>query len=383
MTTGGSLPAWLADRALAPVWAAVHGPLSRQVSTTRLRGLSRESRHALAGVLGRPVVGDVVVRLSSLSEVLQDRAGLSLAEVVVASTGLPLRSAAAEREAREAPLEVLRAVEPAWAQAVRGLPGLTVALASAAVQVLAELPGEPRPRTELAASCAGDAHALDEGRPLASLVLRGLAVSYGLAPPASAQERRELWERAGVLADAVSSTVLTLGLRPLSSGPRSARLAAAAALGDPVHLSLWDVRRTELGLTPAATVLVCENPSVLEAFAVRHGGAYPVVCSSGWPAAVCVELLVALAAPLAYHGDFDWRGVEIAAWLVQRSRVRPWRMTAVDYLAAPPGAPLRGREAQTPWEPGLAVAMRERGVVVHEEQVLDELLTGWAAERAR
>ncbi len=371
------LPAWLADPALAPVWSALHGPLSRGVRTSRLRGLSREGRHALAGVLGRPVVGDTVLVLRELSAVLQDRAGLSLSEVVVAATGLPLRSVAGEREAREAPLDVLRAVDPAWAEAVRGLPGLSVDVASRAVRVLAALPGESRLRTELAASCAGDAHALDEGRPLASLVLRGLAVALRVPQPVSAQERRELWERAGVLADAVSSTVLTLGLRPRASGPREARLGSAASLGDPVHLSLWDVRRTALALDPGQPVLVCENPSVLEAFAVRHGGAYPVVCSSGWPAVVCVELLGALASPLAYHGDFDWRGVEIAGWLVQRCSVRPWRMSAADYLAAPGGAVLRGREAPTPWEPGLAAAMRERAVAVYEEQVLAELLTGW------
>lgn len=375
-----SLPPWLADPALAPVWSALHGPLSRGARTSRLRRLSRETRHALAGVLGRPVVGDLTLVLAELSEVLSSRAGLPLAEVVVAATGLPLRSAADERAAREAPLDVLRAVDPAWAQAVRGLPSFSTDVAEAAVQVRAALPGQPRLRTELAASCAGDAHALDEGRLLASVVLRGLAVSCDVAPPMTARERRELWERAGVLADAVSSTVLTLGLRPLASGPREARLSAAASLGDPVHLSLWDVRRAALALDPAQPVLVCENPSVLEAFAVRHGGAYPVVCSSGWPASVCLDLLSSLRAPLAYHGDLDWRGVQIAGWLVQRCAVRPWRMSATVYLAAPGGASLRGREAPTPWEPGLAVAMRERGVAVYEEQVLDELLTGWPAQ---
>ena len=376
-----TLPTWLADPALAPVWAAVSGPLARGARTTRLRGLTRDSRHALAGVLGRPVVGDVVLELEPLSDLLGERAGLTLADVVVAATGAALRSPAAEPEAREAPLEMLRSTDPRWAEAVRGLPGLSLEIAAAAVRVRAVLPGEPRLRTELAATCAGDAHALDEGRPLASVVLRGLAVLLQAPQPASAQERRELWERAGVLADAVSATVLTLGLRPRAAGAREDRLAAAAKLGDPVHLALWDVRRTELTLDPARPVLVCENPAVLEAFAVRHGGAHPVVCSAGWPAVVCLELLAALRVPLAYHGDFDWRGVEIAGWLGARVEARPWRMTAADYLAAPGGAALRGREVETPWDPALAAAMRERGLAVHEEQVLEALLTGWPGQR--
>jgi hypothetical protein len=367
-----SLPDWLADPALAPVWSALHGPVSRGTRTSRLRGLSRETRHALGGVLGRPVVGDVTVTLAELSELLTTRAGLSLDEVVVAATGRPLRSAADDRAARQEPLDVLGAE---YADAVRGL-SLTPELARDAVRVLASV-GAPRLRTELAASCAGDAHALDDGRPLATVVLRCLAASYDAPAPRSTAERRELWERAGVLADAVSSTVLTLGLRPVNADPRAARLRAAAELGDPVHLSAWDVRRTPLALDPSVPVLVCENPAVLEAFAVQRGGAQPVVCTAGWPAAVAVELLDRLGAPLRYHGDFDWRGVEICAWLTARAGVVPWRMTAADYLAARGEAPLKGREVATPWEPQLAEAMRERGVAVYEEQVLKELLEAW------
>ena len=180
-----------------------------------------------------------------------------------------------------------------------------------------------------------------------------------------------------MLADAQASTVLTLGLRPVSGDPRTARLRAAADLGDPVHLSAWDVRRIPLALDPDVPVLVCESPAVLEAFAVRHGGTYPVVCTSGWPAAVAVALLDRLGAPLPYHGDLDWRGVEICGWLVARCGVLPWRMTAADYLAAPGGTALKGREVSTPWEPGLAAAMRERGLAVYEEQVVQVLLAAW------
>jgi hypothetical protein len=32
----------------------------------------------------------------------------------------------------------------------------------------------------------------------------------------------------------------------------------------------------------------------------------------------------------------------------------------------------------TPWDPALGAAMRERGVAVHEEQVVDALLTDWS-----
>ena len=198
------------------------------------------------------------------------------------------------------------------------------------------LPGATRLRTELAASVAGDAHALDDGRPLAALVLRGLVADV----PRTVAGRRDVWESVGVLADTVSTSVLTLGLRPVAEGTREAALRAAADVGDPVHLTPWSLRRLDPGLGPER-VLVVENPSVLEAFAVAHAGRFPVVCTSGWPSRVAIELLQRLGAPLAYHGDFDWRGVEICGWLHS------------------------------------ADAMAERAVAVHEEQVVGSLLAAW------
>ncbi len=362
------LPGWLADTALLPVWRQLRSPLQRGARTTRLTGLTRETRHALGALLRRPVTGDVRVVLADLEGLV----GRPLVEVVELSTG-PLRDRAAERAARDAPLAVLAETDPVWAEAVRRSGILSrlpdaAAVARAAVEVRALLPGPSRLRTELAAAVTGDAHALDDGRPLSAVVLRGLA---GQLPLSTAAERRAVWEAAGVHADSVSTSVLTLGLRPLAGG----RLSDAADAGDPVHLTPWDLRRLDPRV--ATRVLVVENPSVLEAFALRHGGAFPLVCTAGWPAHVALELLDRLGAPLAYHGDLDWRGVEICGWLVARCGLEPWRMTVADYLGAPGGGALSGREVATPWEPGLARAMADRGVAVHEEQVVEEVLTSW------
>jgi len=53
-------------------------------------------------------------------------------------------------------------------------------------------------------------------------------------------------------------------------------------------------------------------------------------------------------------------------------------MSAADYLAAPGGGPLTGREVATPWDQAPGAAMRERGVAVHEEQVVDAVLAEWS-----
>ncbi len=366
-----SLPAWLHDAALLPVWQQLRGPLERGNRTTRLTGLSRETRHALRPVLGRPVTGDVRVVLLELDQ----RLGRPLVEVVESLTG-PLRDRAAERAARAEPLAILAAVDQDWAAAVRSS-GVLSRLADAeqvaqhAVEVRAQLPGPSRLRTHLAAAVTGDAHALDDGQPLAAVVLRG--VNAGVLP-ATAAERRAVWESVGVQADNVSTSVLTLGLRPRAGGP----LVEAADRGDPVHLTPWDLQRRDVHVH--GPVLVVENPSVLEAFALRHGGDFAVVCTAGWPAHVALDLLTRLDTPLSYHGDLDWRGVEICSWLVERQGVRPWRMTVEAYLAAPGGGALTGRPAATPWDPQLAQIMAERGVAVHEEQVVESLLACWPAE---
>jgi len=56
----------------------------------------------------------------------------------------------------------------------------------------------------------------------------------------------------------------------------------------------------------------------------------------------------------------------------------PWRMGAADYLGAlrGPRLPLSGAPVEPVWDAELGAAMRHHGVAVHEESVLNELLTG-------
>lgn len=402
---------WLRDEALAPVWAVARERLERNgvqpSGTVTVAGLDRPGRHALSGLLGRPVLRDRVrVDLSALDAVLRERSGVGGLVRVLETLGGPVRNRAAERSssaaAREAPYVAARAWLAAhpemaaapwvdeWLRGIRRSGALTrlegslaatqlVRALDVAAGLTAGTAAGPVARTELAARSAGDAHALDDGSALGVLVVRALAAASGEPVPATASARRDLWERYGVSADAVSSTCLVLGVRPGGSTPVARRLRGAADAGDPVHLTAWDLARDDLKVTPATPVLVCENPRVLEAMAEAYGGTVPVVCSAGMPGLVAMEVLRRLAASgatLRYHGDFDWPGVAITNRLVAQAGVRPWRMTAADYLAAvrPDGPPLVGLPVEATWDPGLAAAMRRRGVVVHEEAVLDSLV---------
>jgi uncharacterized protein (TIGR02679 family) len=413
--TSSALPAWLADPALSSVWSQLRGPLERHGSSVtgraRMRNLDRETRHALAGLLGTSIVTDTVaVDLGELDATLRRRAGRGLRDVVATATGEPLRDGPGERLAvlrrREEPLELLqlrvedslalagRPWVPEWIAGVRATGMLTRiadagAIVASAVAVLERvLDVDVMSRGDLAAELVHDAHALDDGGAVGALVLRALAAAEGLpAVPRDARGRRELWSRFGVVTDLVSTTVLTLGLRPVAQGPRERRLCDAAECGDPIHLTGRDLRDLRLRLAPTARVLVCENPRVLEAFADRYGGRVAVVCTAGWPSAVACDLLHALRegrAELRYHGDFDWAGIEIANWLITHCGVVPWQMAPADYEAAvaaasalPSGIRLDDRQVEASWDAELAATMRALGRPVHEEAVLTALLAAW------
>jgi len=377
------------------------GPVSRLT----LHGLDRDQRAALADLLGvgylpeeSPTVS--VARLDAA--LLTSPAGLDTRGVVEAIGG-PLADQAGERRQRRAAREQLWgwlerhdlvSAEPAlrpWVETTRvaGVVGGSVprtrVLLEEVLAVLAVLPDEGRSLAEVAADRCGDPHALDEGRRLPAYLLRALACRYGTTPPADAEQRRALWERAGVACDALSTTVLVAGLRPPGADPLAAMLRGWAADGQAAVLTLAQLRRHPIG-APAGravtgrTVWVVENPSVLAAVLARLGtGCPPLVCVAGWPNTAAVTLLRQLrqtGAALAYHGDLDADGVRIAAYVLARTGARPWRMSTSDYLAAvqPAGPPAGRRITEAPWDPDLAPAMRDRAVAVPEERVLNTLL---------
>ncbi|MGW6025339.1 DUF2399 domain-containing protein [Streptomyces sp. NPDC055099] len=138
--------------------------------------------------------------------------------------------------------------------------------------------------------------------------------------------------------------------------------------------------QAEAGRPSPPVVHAVENPSIL-ALAVHRFGpdCPPLVCTSGRPNSAAIHLLRLLAdhgAFLRYHGDFDGEGIRIAAYLLDKTPARPWRMSATDYRAAvarTPHGPEPGRLTEAPWDPELTRAMAEHGTAVVEELVADVL----------
>ena len=258
-----------------------------------------------------------------------------------------------------------------------------------AIRILEYL--EARPATSapialpaLAAHITGDTKALNHSTPLASLILRALALRASVSRPASAAERRELWDLSGVIVDDLASRVLVLNVTAEGDG-LAEWLTDAARYGTPFQVTLHQLVTHPIRLR-LPRIFVCENPAVLRRACQELGPACPpVICTEGQPSTAfhrLAQIATQAGGELWYHGDFDWPGVAIAADVINRHGARTWRMSASNYLAGAktdaPYVPLTGVPVPTPWDPGLRETMREAGRAVYEETVTDQLLTDLA-----
>lgn len=397
---------------LARLWDVLAERLQRNglrpQGTVRLGALGRDERHALAGLLGRPVTNDAVtVSLDDLDRRLRASGAADGLVAAVEQVRGPLVDRPGRRQARvEATARVWAAgraaldavglggeswVEP-WLEDVRRSGALGRVSADRAERVLVtaarcagalpHLSGEPPcGRGELASIACGSAHGLDDGTLLGAVVLRAAAAMLSAPYPSTPAGRRALWREVGVLTDEVSTTALTAGLHTARGGWW---LDDRSDAGWESHLTLRDLRRLELALPAAGVVYVCENPRVLEA-AVGAGSRAALVCSMGQPTVVVtalLERLAAVGADLRYHGDFDWPGITIGNVLVSTLGCRPWRFGAANYVDAL--TRLAPTVVELPvldpvpttacWDAELADEMSRARRAVHEELVLDDLL---------
>lgn len=395
---------FLARPGLRRLWPEVRDRLERlggARGTVRLEGLADDERLALADLLGLPRLPERELRvgLDRLDRLLREsRFGIDL-RTAMEILGGPVRDRPGEREQErlrweslwtEAEAHPVLAVWPAlkaWLTDLR-TSGLSRRLApdreeELLEQALAVLLFLSRPRDGirlpvLANEVLGTSHGLDPGRPVTTLVLRGLAAVADRPPPRSSAERRDLWNRVGVVENDLSCDVLVLGLAPIEGGLIGEGVRSFAAAGEPVRLTLRQLVGWDLVLPSAPRIHVCENPVVVAAAADRLGALCPpLVCVEGYPNQAALKLLGRLArqCEILYHGDFDWDGLRIANRILEAIPFQPWRFTAAEYRAAPKeGYELRTRPVEAAWDPELAPAMTEAGVAVEEEAVLGELL---------
>ena len=401
---GGDELAWLRDRVRQRLESG-----RAVVGTVTLRGPTPAQRAAVDRLLGRrPSSGaQVTVSLDAVDRRLRS-AGIcdgwvaaveALDGPIVDQAGLRLETEAAWR-AVDGLLPDGEVWERTFADDLRrtGLlrrlgrtPDGAERLLRDALRVVDALPVRATPLARVAADVLGDSHALDDDQPVATLVLKALQHRHlpeddrGSLPVGV--ERRALWAAAGVLLDEFAAPVLVWNLPAVGSGPVDVTLRAHAAAGEPARLTLGQLLRhpPDLGNLAGRTVWSCENPAVISVAAEQlgpQGG--PLLCTDGSPSAAVQSLARQLrdaGATLAHHGDLDLGGLRITSLMVQRFGARPWRMDERSYLAAPAGPRLRRPVPAVPWAPGLAEAMNQRGVAVHEERTISDLLADLTTAR--
>ena len=375
----------------------------------RLGSLSAAEREALAQLTGRPPrdAKSMEIDVAMLDAKLRD-AGIaaSLREALERIDG-PIAHLAALRAAAQASWSsvVAHCAHPALADylsspiALGLLKRLARQDAAAAAQlldaagaVLRRLPASGLARAQLAAETLGNAHALDNGQAIATLVLAARRrIDTGRpgaddpddrpddAPDNAPDERtRDVWARAGVLVNELARPALLLNL-PVQAGE-----GPVCVTGEPAYLSLRRLLRTPPRWALAGqTVFVCENPNLLAIAADRLGvDCAPLACTEGMPAAAQRTLLTQLVqagARLRYHGDFDWPGVRIANHVMRIWGAQAWRFGALDYEAAAASAAHARRDladarVAASWDGALAPAMRRHGLAIAEEAVAASLL---------
>jgi uncharacterized protein (TIGR02679 family) len=377
------------------------GDLSGSVS---LSHPSEAERKAIIGITGQyrnTQATRIAVRLADLDRAVRETMGRGLPELL-AELGGPLRNRPAERstlagarddaarEAETSPLHASCGWYRDWLADIERDGSLTRLINQGerarlrqAVRVLEYLAGRadgPVLLPALAADVTGDTKALNHGTVLSTLVLRALAIKTGKGRPATAGERRGLWEASDVVVDDLASRVLVLNL-PAEGRGLAEWLVGAARLGVPFYVTLHQLMTLPLTIR-GALVHVCENPAVLRRAAAELGaGSASLLCTEGRPSAafhLLAEVVVRGGGELRYHGDFDWPGVAIAGAVMRRHGAQPWLMSAADYVAGArvdaEHVRLTGTPQPTPWDPALSRVMAATGRVLFEESVADDLL---------
>ncbi|HEX5869995.1 MAG TPA: DUF2399 domain-containing protein [Longimicrobium sp.] len=240
---------------------------------------------------------------------------------------------------------------------------------------------------ELANEVTGDAHGLDPDRPAHALLVRLLAFNFPDSAPEedrrSAEWKWNLFSAAGIARDRISVRVDTFGMDGDSAYLRELR---REGIDRPFTLNTLG----EIGGDVRAwrdVAFVVENPPVLEAL-IKHVRQFvpenhpTLICTNGnlnLADRALLDALVRRGAHLFYGGDFDAKGLEIAALVLARypGAASPWRMTVEDYRdalrtegrALEPG-PV-DRAAHT--FPALASEIAARGQGAHQEGLIPAL----------
>jgi uncharacterized protein (TIGR02679 family) len=230
--------------------------------------------------------------------------------------------------------------------------------------------GTPERLALFAQRTSGDPHALDADRPVGRLFLYALAdlsknsgeirgesgdsdVTYtpeNIDVLSDRERTVKLYADVGLLVDTISSNVAVFHLASAINSDGSPDPLVQVAGERVLLLPLRQLLEWQCIVPAQSDIYVFENPQVFEEVIVgltfssdnKENRPLPtLVCTSGWPSTAALRLLQMLVdqSPnnrLYYSGDFDLKGLQIAASLMTRyaGRCYPWRFDADSYTVA-------------------------------------------------
>ncbi|MCI8397832.1 MAG: TIGR02679 family protein [Oscillibacter sp.] len=202
---------------------------------------------------------------------------------------------------------------------------------------LVQQPGTLRRLAVLSAEATSDPHALDEGSLAGKLLLHLLAFRSGTDFPKKAEQRDQLYFENGILCDSISSVVTQTGLvLGLETGEHPA-YCLLRQRHELCTLSLVNLSVLSSAHSPSGRAYIVENEMVFAQLCDRAEQFHsPLICTSGQPSVAALRLLDLLATSgteLFYSGDFDGKGLTIAAQLCARypGLLKPWHLEPEDY----------------------------------------------------
>jgi len=189
----------------------------------------------------------------------------------------------------------------------------------------------------LSAQATSDPHALDSGTLCGKLFLYLLSFRSSLTFPENAEQRDSLYYENGILCDSISSLVTQVGLVLDVETVEHPAYRLFRQRGEISTLSLAALSGLSGVHSPSGRAYIVENEMVFAQLCDQASRFHsPLICTSGQPSVAALRLLDLLAADgtkLFYSGDFDGKGLSIAAQLCARypRLLSPWHMSPEDY----------------------------------------------------
>ena len=268
-------------------------------------------------------------------------------------------------------------------------------------------PASPERLALFAQRTSGDPHSLDPGQPAGRLFLQALSDLAGESSALPSQGRVQelhLYQSVGLLVDTISSHVAAFHLAGATNIDGSLDPLITAAGARILLLPLCQLLQWQAISSATNDIYVIENPQVFEEviaslLRVQGGNSTDstqdqvlpptIICTSGWPSVAALTLLDLLLSTtpnnrLHYSGDFDIKGLQIAAYLMEHypGRCFPWHIDAEAYTLAiqADGIPARERELEMLTAlptvfTSLVRTMQEQGKWAYQEGIAQLLIT--------